>query len=226
MVAGGGLSMTSPDSTCRIAEASDLPGVAEVFAAAFPESVRHVSGSVPEAAVLADLFALARSAEPGSLLVAEAEGRVAGYVLAPAHTGRLQRAIFWRGSWLRLAGHWLAGRYGPRWRVLRLTLAGKLAFLRFSRRFEACEARILSLAVHPDFQGRGLGRRLLEAGLAHLRAEGAPCVRLEVRPDNAPARCLYEQHGFQALGTYEDPQGPWLVMLQRGEDSPHAPPAS
>ncbi len=217
--------MTNSDLACRTAERSDLPGVAEVFAAAFPESVRHVAGATPAAAVLAEIFALARTAEPGSLMVAEADGRIAGYVLAPAHMARLQRAVLWSGSWLRLAGHWLAGRFGPRWRVLRLTLAGKLAFLRFSRQFQSCEARILSIAVHPDFQGRGLGRLLLEAGLAHLAAARVPCVRLEVRPDNAPARHLYEQYGFVALGTYEDPQGPWLVMLKPGEEPPHAPPA-
>lgn len=211
--------MSHDDVVCRAAEAGDLPGVAEVFTAAFPESVRHVSGNAPEIGVLADLFALARCAEPGSLLVAEADGRIAGYVLAPAHMSLLQRAAFRHGSWLRLVGHWLAGRYGPRWRVVRRTLAGKLAFLRFSRRFASCEARILSIAVHPDFQGRGLGRKLLEAGLGYLRAEGAPCVRLEVRPDNDPARHLYEQYGFVALGTYEDPQGTWLVMVQRGGES-------
>ena len=50
------------------------------------------------------------------------------------------------------------------------------------------------LAVAPAAQGRGVGRRLMEAVLA--RAAGAAGVRLTAAPHNAPAFALYASLGF------------------------------
>jgi GNAT superfamily N-acetyltransferase len=51
------------------------------------------------------------------------------------------------------------------------------------------------LAVAPAAQGRGVGRRLMEAVLA--RAEGAAGVRLTQAPHSAPAFALYASLGFE-----------------------------
>jgi len=59
------------------------------------------------------------------------------------------------------------------------------------------DAELLSLAVTPTERGAGLGRRLLEALLAGLRARGARRVHLEVRSSNAAALALYESLGFR-----------------------------
>jgi ribosomal-protein-alanine N-acetyltransferase len=56
---------------------------------------------------------------------------------------------------------------------------------------------VKDLAVHPDERGRGLGRRLLERGLAVLAVGGATVVKLEVREDNEPAISLYRDVGFE-----------------------------
>jgi putative acetyltransferase len=59
----------------------------------------------------------------------------------------------------------------------------------------------LGMGVHPEFQGMGVGRRLLAEALAladdwlDLRR-----VELEVYPDNTRARALYERHGFVEEG--------------------------
>lgn len=79
-------------------------------------------------------------------------------------------------------------------------------------------AHILSIAVHPDFQGRRLGQELLQRGLDYLRGKGAAAVRLEVRPGNAPAVHLYEKHGFMAVGETSDSQGPWVVMIKQSAE--------
>lgn len=55
---------------------------------------------------------------------------------------------------------------------------------------------VRDLAVRPEARGRGVGRLLLDGGLAHLRADGAAVVKLEVRESNAPARSLYRDLGF------------------------------
>lgn len=56
---------------------------------------------------------------------------------------------------------------------------------------------VKDLAVHPDHRGRGVGRGLLERGLAVLASEGAGRVKLEVRDGNEPALALYREFGFE-----------------------------
>lgn len=59
---------------------------------------------------------------------------------------------------------------------------------------------IYVIAVHPDFAGRGLGRALTVAGLAHL-AGSTDTGMLYVDADNAPAVKLYEALGFTVQST-------------------------
>ena len=84
-------------------------------------------------------------------------------------------------------------------------IAGALVLL---LRRNSCWARIYSVAVDPDFRGRGIGRRLVLAAEADARRRGCAGVTLEVREDNAAARALYEQMGYRVdavlPGYYED----------------------
>ncbi|MBL8291813.1 MAG: GNAT family N-acetyltransferase [Bryobacterales bacterium] len=57
--------------------------------------------------------------------------------------------------------------------------------------------RILSLAVHPDFQGRGVGRALLEAAELAALASGVSTMSLRVDPLNETAIRLYKNHGWR-----------------------------
>lgn len=57
---------------------------------------------------------------------------------------------------------------------------------------------IYVLGVDPDTAGRGLGRRLLAAGLARLAERGMRRVDLYVEGDNVPALGLYRRTGFVA----------------------------
>ena len=61
------------------------------------------------------------------------------------------------------------------------------------------EAELLLLAVAPEFQGHGVGRRLLEEFVEQARGSGAKRVHLEVRDGN-PAVEMYHQAGFEAAG--------------------------
>ena len=64
-----------------------------------------------------------------------------------------------------------------------------------------------------DQRGRGIGRRLLRAGIDWAHATGAEEVLLEVEVDNAPARGLYESLGFRPLARRADYYGPGLHAL-------------
>ena len=66
------------------------------------------------------------------------------------------------------------------------------------------EGSLLNIAVAPELQGRGLGGRLLAAGLEQLRGDGATRCLLEVRVGNLPAIALYRGRGFVDDGVRKD----------------------
>jgi ribosomal protein S18 acetylase RimI-like enzyme len=78
---------------------------------------------------------------------------------------------------------------------------------------------VVWIAVHPDWRGRGLGRRLLERLLAGAGRERAWLVTHDL---DTPARALYRSLGFRELG--RGPLG-WhdADRLVLGADLPPAP---
>jgi ribosomal-protein-alanine N-acetyltransferase len=63
----------------------------------------------------------------------------------------------------------------------------------------ADESELLLLAVIPEHQDKGIGRRLLEQFIDHARSDGAARVHLEVRDGN-PAIAMYRAAGFEPVG--------------------------
>lgn len=72
---------------------------------------------------------------------------------------------------------------------------GRLLGFHWTKRHDAHTGEVYVIGVHPDAHGRGLGKALLDAGLAHLTALGCDRVILYVEHDN-PAVRLYERTGF------------------------------
>jgi ribosomal protein S18 acetylase RimI-like enzyme len=60
-------------------------------------------------------------------------------------------------------------------------------------RAAAGEAEILTIAVAPDWQGHGLGRKLMDAVLAKAHRDRIEAVFLEVDETNKPAIALYRR---------------------------------
>ena len=65
----------------------------------------------------------------------------------------------------------------------------------------ANEAKITILAIHPDYQGMGLGQLLLLTLLTEANQQGLKYARLEVRASNQSAQSLYQKFGFQIVQT-------------------------
>ncbi len=64
----------------------------------------------------------------------------------------------------------------------------------------AGECHILNVCVHPDWQGRGLGRKLLQRLLNLGHQHHADTAFLEVRTSNTAAISLYLNSGFNEVG--------------------------
>lgn len=62
------------------------------------------------------------------------------------------------------------------------------------------EAHITILAVHPDFQGQGLGKTLLEKLLQEAQIRNLERATLEVGESNQKALSLYDKFGFKEAG--------------------------
>lgn len=54
------------------------------------------------------------------------------------------------------------------------------------------------LFVHPEARGKGLGRALLDAALAHARAQGCAYLTVTAHPANDAAKRFYAAMGFHA----------------------------
>ncbi len=57
--------------------------------------------------------------------------------------------------------------------------------------------RILMLGVDPDYGGKGTGKKLMMAGLAHLKSKGLRIAQVTVDSENREACALYWSLGFQ-----------------------------
>ena len=64
----------------------------------------------------------------------------------------------------------------------------------------ANEGHITNVAVDPDYQGQGLGRKLMNELSSRVKALGVDSMTLEVRPSNTVAINLYTSLGFRSVG--------------------------
>jgi ribosomal-protein-alanine N-acetyltransferase len=81
-------------------------------------------------------------------------------------------------------------------------LEGQCAGFLLSR-YAADEEELLLIAVHPDFRGAGLGRKLMDMLKDHARKRGTTKIFLEMRSNN-PAEHLYRSMGFEPIGRRKD----------------------
>jgi ribosomal protein S18 acetylase RimI-like enzyme len=63
------------------------------------------------------------------------------------------------------------------------------------------DGHIKRLYVETALQGRGVGRKLMEAALRHPRLASARRISLQVWEENSRAVRLYESFGFERAGT-------------------------
>ena len=81
------------------------------------------------------------------------------------------------------------------------------------------EGELQRIGVEPEFRGRGIARKLMEAMFTLARMKGVQTMSLEVRESNEKARNLYESCGFKQeavrRGYYHNPLEDALIMWNR-----------
>ena len=110
----------------------------------------------------------------------------------------------------------VADRLGaPRDRTLVVELSGSpVGTLRVIR--DGSDAAIYGFAIHPSWQGRGIGRAALRRVCEQLLDDGAGQVRLEVAADNDRALRLYTSIGFVPVATEDYDALPEVALAERG----------
>ena len=143
--------------------------------------------------------------ERGSLFVAEADGRVVGYLTGCADTKRFER-IFARAIVPRLLfrfvrhGHW--HRIGV-WRIIvAVTVLGLRRYL-VVRRIMAEHPAHCHIDIAPDAQRTGLGSKLLEAFFDRLNSDGVKGIH--VSTPTGPGKRFFTKMGFVLLSRYPAP---------------------
>ena len=78
------------------------------------------------------------------------------------------------------------------------------------------DAELETIGIAAEWQGKGLGRQLLQALVQALREQDVTKVMLEVRDSNVAAQGLYRSHGFEDSGRrsgyYADPKEDAVLM--------------
>lgn len=195
----------------RAADRADLQRIA-ADTAFFGEPVEH---EMEDRRLFLDFFyAYYTDIEPEHIWVACAEQRVVGFLTGCFNTARKeriwQRQILPRVLWRLFTGRYHLGRRTRRF-MRALIAAG------WRHENPTVDTHIYPAHLHinldASLRGQGLGRRLMQAYLDDLRANGVPGVHLGTTSYNIAACQLYERMGFQLLAAR--PTRIWAHIIDR-----------
>jgi len=169
----------------RLLVETDQPAVGELLVQAFPDEMRRIVGieTARRAAVMADL-----TPPSPNHFVADVGERVAGVMLLQDHAVPAPNVDYW--SVLRRRLSFLE------------TLRAAVMLLIFDlNRFPRDRLYIDTLAVHPDYQGRGVAGALLRYAITKGQQRGKAALALHVIDQNHHAQAIYEHLGFGVVRT-------------------------
>lgn len=190
----------SAEPSFRPAGAADVPRMAAIHLAAFPNFFLTILGR----RFLVELYQGILTDQAGVAVVCVAGGEVRGFVagtVAPANFyGRLIRR-----RWLRFA----LAALGPA--IRRPAIVPRLlrAFRKPAEERQSPDgALLMSIAVDPAAQRGGIGARLVAEFCTACRQRGVTRIRLTTdRLGNEAVNDFYVRHGFRVAGTFTTPEG-------------------
>ncbi len=187
---------TTAEPSVRPARPADLERVVAVHTAAFPKFFLTSLGP----AFLRRYYRTVLEFDGGCLMVAELEGRVAGFVAGFAEPRRFY-GVF-RSRPLSFAAAVAVGLLRRPWLFGHILGRTRSVFHRSQGRHPqkapVAECELSSLAVDPFARRRGIGQQLVAAFVAAARERGLDVVRLKTDArDNDPANAFYAGLGFR-----------------------------
>lgn len=197
-----------------LAQYQHIDEVAELFCLAFEESITFftpMSKKIKNA--MKDAFRLLHEVFTQGFFVAVEGDKVCGYIVMADDIKRLWMQAITSGFLKKAIVSVIRGEYGLTLPTLYKIVKNKLLYFRFELTTKP-SAQLLSIAVHPEHQGEGIGQKLLSKGIDYIESLGIKRIKLEARPDNTAAVKIYEKHGFHTVGQTCDLQGKWLIMVR------------
>ncbi len=125
------------------------------------------------------------------------EVKPAGWVDLPGVL-QLEQVCFGRDAWGPL--DLIFALLGPGVRLKAVSGHRLVGFVMGEPRPADGFAWVATIGVHPEFQRRGIGARLLAEGEARL---AAPLIKLTVRQSNHGAIALYHKSGYRQVSLWE-----------------------
>lgn len=117
-----------------------------------------------------------------------------------------------------------SGRGWRRWLRGLIGLPGESRVIGYvGFRLQNSGAHVSTLAVHPDWRGKGLGELLLLTAMERALELEVGMVTLEMRASNWLAHHLYRKYGFRFKGThrgyYRGGEDAWLMESEVNRDT-------
>ncbi|MFZ2360463.1 MAG: GNAT family N-acetyltransferase [Anaerolineae bacterium] len=186
--------------TVRFAQPDDIPGVVAVHQAGFQGFFLTFLGPT----FLHELYSAILADGDGIGFVAEVENHVGGFVMGTAQPAgfyrRLLRQRWWRFAWAAMLPVLRQPRIIPR--LLRAFSMPDQATKHVGR------GTLMSIAVAPDAQGKGVGQALVRAFLVEAVRRDLRQVDLTTDQDNNDAvNRFYQNLGFVRECTFTTPEG-------------------
>lgn len=189
----------APKTVIRKASDSDLKHIVEIHLRSFPNFFLTFLGP----AFLTLLYKSIQSDSEGICLVALENGEIKGFVAGASRQSGFYDRLIKNKKWAFARASFGALARNPAI-ALRLLRALKLP----QESESACaQASLMSIAVRPDTQGRGLGKRLVQAFGQELLGRGIFTFSLTTDKDNNEAtNSFYRNLGFRLFRTYLTPE--------------------
>jgi ribosomal protein S18 acetylase RimI-like enzyme len=188
------------DICLREMQPNDLPQVVEAHLRSFPGFFLTFLGP----RFLALMYESIATDPEGAIVVASSGTVIVGFVAGVRRQG---------GFYRRMVGSrkWAFGLASLGALVKRPNIAPRLlrAFTRPQEAEMACtEACLMSIAVRPEFSGKGIGKNLVHAFLMEMDKRGAAAICLTTdRDNNDIVNGFYQKLGFRIGRTFTTPEG-------------------
>jgi ribosomal protein S18 acetylase RimI-like enzyme len=199
---------TRPEVAVRPLSEQDLGAVVEIYVAANPKSLLTSFG---HAQIRHYLSWQLKARHMAAATVAEVDGQVAGILLLVKNNdlpGYLKgNKWFLSRSFVRNIGV----LFTPLFRARAKQCIRCLVNPPKSWKGQPGTVRVLCIAVHPQFQGNGIGGELLKSAEELAYSRGHDRAELTVNPSNVSALRFYERWGWQKLTV----DGQWAGAMEK-----------